>query len=332
MERCKKNRVRMKEILHNILPFVLIQLIDEYLKESFLVAIGGFSYRKDVSVTCNIFNNEKKQWEYFSPLPKEIWGAFLIQVKTKLFLIGGFNSYSCFVCDLSVTKKEVIWEEKGKSPVTRTLPFGFYFEEFIYIFGGFNLDEGGQMHPLLNGEKYNIKTNQWIPLSNPLPCKEFCWAIAVIKTFKKNQSIYAFAHKNPKQFQAEYNIITDRWNRITLSEINFRSSTSICFPPTSGMYFKYPYVYTIRGEKFPEVLLYKLDNNSINISDFASNCTGYCVAVLPNKNNLLKDEDDMLVLDSDGTLHAIHPYVNQSETFSKFQISRRKYSCLWIDI
>ena len=80
MEQSKNNRFKMKEILkNNILPFVLIHLIDEYLKESFLLTVGGYSTGIDSTLTCPIFNNENKQWEYFSTFPKEMWEPFLFK-------------------------------------------------------------------------------------------------------------------------------------------------------------------------------------------------------------------------------------------------------------
>ena len=197
----------------------------------------------------------------FFNVPERNVGAFLIQVNTKLFLIGGFNSSSCYECDLSATKV-MIWEEKANVTFARVRPFGFHFQDFIYLFGGYNWS-WTKRTGFVTGEKYNLKTNQWITLSSQLPCEEFSLAIAVINTRETNQSIYAFVHKNPKQFQAEYNIILNHWSRITLSETDFQSSTSISFPSPSGMYFKYPYIYTLNNKMLAEVFLYKLfDKNN----------------------------------------------------------------------
>jgi hypothetical protein len=340
MERFRMNRVQRKQILEDFFPFVLIYLIEEYLKESFLITIGGYSWSRNSIGTCDIFNDDHKQWEYFSTLPKEIWGTFLIQVNTKLFLIGGFHSSSCYECDLSLSvTKEVVWKEKAKMSLIRAAPFGFYFKDSIYIFGGFNCPwskEDKNRNRLVSGEKYNMKKNQWTTLSSQLPCEEFFLsvAIAVIKTFEKNQSIYAFAHKNPKQFQAEYNILLDHWNLITLSETDFQSSTYICFTSPSGIYFNYPYIYTTNNRRGPEVLLYKIfDKKSPEESYCWSYRHKYYITILPNKTNVGK-ESDSLVLDSDGILYVIYRlFHKKSECFiAKWKIPRRKCSCIWIDI
>ena len=336
MERFRINRVKRKQILQDFLPFVLIYLVDEYLKESFLITIGGYSWMRNSIATCNIFNNENNQWEYFSTLPKEIWGAFLIQVNTKLFVIGGFNSFSCYECDLYDTKV-MIWEEKAKMSLVRATPFGFHFKDSIYIFGGFNRPESKEdknRNRLVSGEKYNMKTNQWITLSSQLPCEEFFLSVAIIKTFEKNQSIYAFAHKNPKQFQAEYNILLDHWDPIILSEADFQSSTYICFTSPSGIYFNYPYIYTTNNRRGPEVLLYKIFGKIIPEESYCwSYRSKYYITILPNKTNIGK-ESDSLVLDSDGILYVIYRLFHAKSDcfFAKWIIQRRKCSCIWIDI
>ena len=142
----RTQKVLLEQLLQGfeIFPFVLIPLITEYVvSSSILIVVGGNNAqngRSDIR-SCEFFNFYKNQWEYFSTLSKPQWGAFLLQVKHKLYFIGGgeskdgSGSRSCFECNL--LSKDFPWKKNMCMYSPRVLPFGFFYKNEIYIFGGY---------------------------------------------------------------------------------------------------------------------------------------------------------------------------------------------------
>ena len=342
----QKERFVLEAIFQSlqIFPSVLIPLITEYIvSSSILIAVGGYNLkdcRGDIQ-TCEFFNFGKYQWEYFSKLHKPQKGAFLHQVKHKLFLIGGKGSEGgsgarfCYECNLS--SEDFFWKEKKRMFASRIFPFGFSYENEIFIFGGYTF-ERNQERRHVSGEKYNLLTNTWTRLSSLLPTKELYSALAILIFKSDTPIVYAFGQQNPLAFLGKYDLHTDTWTRTNLSALqkeDFKSgSEHIFYHSNLGIYFNYPYFYTTQSGN---VKKYNIVEN--NCKTFVRNGTGrfirnvtgrgYYTMLLPNKENF-SNNGEILLFDWDGEVKRLNVETEKLQVFPR--LPKSQYACTWIDL
>ena len=330
-------RFALEQILHSleILPSVLISLIGQFASSSILIVVGGNNINNGQCniPDCEFFNFSKKRWEFFSTLPKPQWGAFLLQVKHKLFLIGGCESAggsgtrSCYECNLLTI--DFPWKKRKHMSKRRILPFGFCYQNEIYIFGGYTFYRDEEICHR-TGERYNLLTNTWTYLSSLLPSKEFYLALAMVISKKDTPSVYAFAEKNPLKFFATYNIHTDMWNLNNLSELQkeeFKSLEIVSYHSSLGMYFNYPYIYIAESGKIKKYNIFEKIGKMFTTSFRSS----YYTMLVPNKYDLFPHEE-MLLFDWNGEMEIIHCQTQSLRSFSSLHQARSRCACRWIEL
>ena len=94
-------------------------------------------------------------------------------------LMRHWKQRSCYECNL--LSEDLSWKNKKQMFLSRMLPFGFSYQNEIYIFGGYTLTgKFFSQKRNLTCEKCNLLTHTWTRLSSILPRKELYLALAIL--------------------------------------------------------------------------------------------------------------------------------------------------------